>query len=399
MRILFLSRWFPYPPNNGSKLRIYNLLRGLSQHHQITLLSFADEPTADPNVPELRRICHDVQTVPWKPFDPQSRQARWAFLSITPRSYVDTYSPSMSKHVERALSTCDYDLVIASQLDMAQYGRMLRKTPALLEEVEVALLYEQVAQATSSRQRARRHLTWLKHRRYLAGVLQNFRACTVVSERERQLLQRTVPGSGLVEVVPNGIDVADYEVTGAEPQPNSLIYTGSFRYAANHDAMIWFLEAVWPRIQARIPEASLTITGDHAGLSLPPANNVTLAGFVPDVRPLIASSWVSVAPLRVGGGTRLKILEAMALGTPVVATSKGTEGLEALNGMHLLVADTPEDFAAAVVRLLCEPELRLRLAENAYQLVSNKYDWKGIMPRFLSLVEQVAQQPSAGPRH
>jgi len=302
MRILFLSRWYPYPTNNGSKLRIYNLLRGVAQHHQITLLSFADEPTADPDVPELRRICQDIQIVPWKSFDPRSRQARLAFLSATPRSYVDTFSPTMSELIKRTLSANDYDVVVASELEMAQYGRLLKKTPALLEDIEVEVLYEQYAQATSYRQRARHGLTWLKHRRYLASALQEFQACTVASERGRKLLQRTLPGYASIAVVPNGIDVANYRDFKAEPQPNRLIFTGSFNYSANHDAMIWFLEAVLPLIQAQIPDANLTITGDHAGLSLPAANNVTLTGFVPDVRPLLASAWASVVPMRIGGG-------------------------------------------------------------------------------------------------
>lgn len=389
MRILFLSRWFPFPPNNGSKLRVYNLLRGLSQHHQITLLSFADEPAADPNVPELSRLCQAVQSVPWKPFDPHSRRARWGFLSATPRSYVDTFSHAMSEQIERTLSAHHYDVVIVSQLDMAQYGRLLHNRPALLEEVEVALLYEQYAQAASYRQRARHYLTWLKQRRYLSQVLQSFQACTVASARERWLLQRTVPSRTTVEVVPNCIDVADYQDVDARPQANHLIFTGSFRYFANHDAMVWFLEAVWPRIHAQVPDARITITGDHAGMPLPPAGNVTFAGHVPDVRLPIASAWASVVPLRVGGGTRLKILEAMALGTPVVATSKGVEGIEAQHDVHCLIADTPEDYASAVVRLLTDPGLRGRLAENAYRLVCDTYDWKIVTPRFLSIVEGI----------
>ena len=145
-----------------------------------------------------------------------------------------------------------------------------------------------------------------------------------------------------------------------------------------------------PRLQAEIPDVCLTITGDHANLPLPSTENVTLTGFVDDIRPLIASSWISLAPIQVGGGTRLKILEAMALRTPVVATSKGAEGLDATPGEHLLIADTPEAFAATTVRLLREPELRQYLADNAYQLVSQKYDWAAAMPQFLNLVDRVA---------
>jgi glycosyltransferase involved in cell wall biosynthesis len=199
-----------------------------------------------------------------------------------------------------------------------------------------------------------------------------------------------VPGYQPIEVIPNCVNLADYRNVCEAPQPETLIFTGSFRYSANHDAMVWFLSEVYPRIRAQIPSVRLSITGDHADLPLPPAGNVVLTGFVDDVRPLIASSWVGLAPIRIGGGTRLKILEAMALRTPVVATSKGAEGLELEDEEHLLIADTPEGFAEAVVRLLRKPRLRKRLVDHGYQAIQEKYDWPAVMPRFLELVEQVA---------
>jgi glycosyltransferase involved in cell wall biosynthesis len=129
-------------------------------------------------------------------------------------------------------------------------------------------------------------------------------------------------------------------------------------------------------------------------LPLPPANNVTLTGFVDDIRSWIASSCISLAPIFMGGGTRLKILEAMALRTPVVATSKGAEGLDVAHGKHLLLADTPQAFADAVVSLLRDPNLYQQIAENGYQLVAQKYDWPSITPHFLHLVERTAQATS-----
>jgi len=136
----------------------------------------------------------------------------------------------------------------------------------------------------------------------------------------------------------------------------------------------------------------LFITGDHAGKSLPPAGNVTLTGYVDDVRPLVARAWASIVPLRIGGGTRLKILEAMALGTPVVATSKGAEGLEVRHGKHLLIADGPAAFADEVMRLLRDAELRAALAANGRRLVAERYDWATVMPGFLELVEQCVER-------
>jgi glycosyltransferase involved in cell wall biosynthesis len=390
MRILFLSPWYPYPTNNGSKLRIYNLLRGLARQHEVTLLSFADQPQADPNSPELRSLCSKIQVVPWKQFQPHSWRARLGFFSLTPRSVIDTFSPEMEQRIKQALTEHSYDLVIASQGGMAGYGFCFKGLAALFEEVELGVPYESFIRAGSAWSRIRRGLTWAKHRRYLANLLQYFGACTVVSDQERQLLSRTIPTYRAVEIIPNCINLADYNDVCQAPQPNHLIFTGSFRYSANHDAMMWFLQEVYPYVQSQVPDVRLTITGDHANLPLPPVSNVTLTGFVEDVQSLVASAWVSLAPLRIGGGTRLKILEAMALHSPVVATSKGAEGLEAQSGQHLLVADTPQAFAEAIIQLLKDPPLRQQLVNNAYQLVSEKYDWAAMMPRFLNLVDRVA---------
>lgn len=148
---------------------------------------------------------------------------------------------------------------------------------------------------------------------------------------------------------------------------------------------------VLPLITAQAPTVHLTITGEHANRPLPPANNVTLTGLVDDIRPLVARSAVALAPLREGGGTRLKILEAMALRTPVIATSKGAEGLAVEHGRHLLIADSAEDFAQAVLRLFGEPGLRDRLVDEAYRLVERQYNWEAVLPRFLTLAETVAR--------
>jgi glycosyltransferase involved in cell wall biosynthesis len=391
MKILFLSRWFPYPLNNGSKLRIYNLLRGLARHHQVTLLTFVDQRDTDPGVPELRSLCHQIQAIPWKPYNPHSQQARLGFLSLKPRSVVDTYSQEMEGLIKEELSSGDYDLVIASQWAMASYGACFQELPALFEEVEVGLPYQNFADATSLWHRFRFGLTWAKQRIYLKRQLRYFRACTVVSEPERALLSGAVPGYQAIEVIPNCISLADYRDVRGSQQANTLIFTGPFRYSANYDAMTWFLREVHPRIQAQVPDVRLIITGDHADLALPPADNLTLTGFVDDVRPLIHSASISLVPIRVGGGTRLKILEAMALHTPVVTTSKGAEGLDVQHGENLLIADAPEEFAEAVLRLLGDPILRRRIADKGHQLVRERYDWPAVMPHFLDLLERVAR--------
>ena len=398
MRILFLSAWYPYPPNNGSKLRIHNLLRGLAQHHEVELISLVD-PRSDRPSSELARSCSGVSVVPRRAYQPTSARALVGLLSPTPRSLVDTYVPAMAERIERAVDR-RHDLVIASQGATAAYARSWRGLPAIFEEVELAA-FQSAGAASMPLRSLRQALTLQKLRAYLRRLLPRFAACTVVSEPERALARRLVPSyRGPVELIPNCVDLTSYQDVLASPQPGTLIFAGSLSYSANHDAMTWFLRHVYPLIKTQVPTVRLTITGDHANRPLPPAADVELTGLVDDVRPAVASSWVSLAPIRLGGGTRLKILEAMALRSPVVSTTKGAEGLEVRDGEHLLLADTPAAFADAVLRLLQERQLRRRLTDRAYHLVAEQYHWPAVMPRFLQLAEYAAagdRRASAGP--
>ncbi len=389
MRVLFLSPWHPVPPDNGSKIRIYYLLRGLAEHHEVTLITFVNGSDDYPS-PELKALCSDVHVVQRRPYDPTSARAFRGLFSPTPRVIVDTNVSAMGQKIERELVYHRYDLIIASQWNTAAYQQHFNGVPAIFEEVELGSLYSKKDQASNPLLRARHALTLLKLRHYMGRLLPRFESCTVVSKIEAALLQRMVPGYEKIEVIPNFLDLNSYTDNIGPPEANTLIFSGSLSYFANYNAMIWFLGEVYPRIKRRIPNVQMTITGDHANRRLPSSNSVSLTGLIDDVRPLIAASWISLAPIWLGGGTRLKILEAMALCTPVVATSKGVEGLDAYHDEHLLIADTPEDFAEAVIRVFNEPGLRERLADNAFQLVREKYHWEAVMPRFLDLVERAA---------
>ena len=390
MKILFLSTWYPFPPDNGSKIRIYNLLYGLAQEHDVTLITFRAQTNDKPGSTELA-FCDRVISVVEKEYIPSSLKAMLGYLSIVPRSIKATYSAEMAECIRKTLTQDPYDLVIASQLGTACYSRYFRGLPALFEEVELGVPYERYKNSASFKGQIRNGITWFKQHNYISRLVQDFNVCTVVSEPEKRLLARIAPKYQNIEVVPNFVQVDEYREIERHTQPNTLIFTGSFRYAANHEAMVWFISEVYPLIRPHVQEVSLIITGDHANLALPQAENIRLTGYVDDVRSLIASATVSIVPLRTGGGSRLKILEAMAIGTPVVATSKGAEGLDAVDGQHLIVGDTAEEFADAVVSLLQNGGVRQRLANSAYQLVCEKYDWPVVLPRFLKLVQRVGQ--------
>jgi polysaccharide biosynthesis protein PslH len=395
MKILFLSRWFPYPPNNGSKIRIFNILRGLAKKHELTLVSFTGQEAVDVEAPALREICRDIHIVPWQPYNPKSARALLGFFSLKPRSVVDTESPAMRQQIEQLLQREKYDLVIATEFGMAGYVRYFQGVPALFECLELGVFYTMFHEQSSTLHRVRNGLTWYKQARYTANLLKQFNACTVASEPELALLKTIAPFFKNAQVIPNCVSLEDYRDIQAQPQPETLIFAGSFGYYANYEAMDWFLREVYPLVQVEVPNVQLSITGDPAGRSLPPTRGVLQTGHVKDVRPLMASAWASLVPIKTGGGTRLKIIESMALRTPVISTSKGAEGIEYCNGQDILIADTPEDFAKAVVRLLRDPQLHKTLSENAYNLVRQKYDWGIVLPRLSQMVEQSASANNA----
>ena len=389
MKILFLSRWFPYPANNGAKLRIYNLLRGLAKHHDVTLLSFVDQLPFNLEAHEIQEICSRVEVVAWREFNPNTTYALLGLFGLTPRSIVDTFSADMAGLITKMIAQQHFDLVIASQLQMAAYYLYFQDIPSIFEELEVGYFYDQ-AFLSNGRFRFRHAMTWFKLRMYLSRLLNKFQACTVVSDGERKLLAQNFPAyKKHVEVIPNCLNMDEYNVKQVKKKHATLIFAGSFKYRANYEAMLWFIGEVFPLILTKIPNAQLIITGDHDDLPLPSTTNITLSGFVDDIKSLISSCSVSIAPLLSGGGTRLKILEAMALGTPVVATSKGAEGLNVVDNEHLFIADSPAEFADRVIRLLTDEILGLKIAEKASVLVRERYDWGKTLAVYLKLIQAV----------
>jgi glycosyltransferase involved in cell wall biosynthesis len=232
---------------------------------------------------------------------------------------------------------------------------------------------------------------WWKLSRYLADLLPTFEGCTVVSEAERALLLQVSPGVKNVEIVPNGVALEHFTPGFDPPEPDALVYPGALTYDANFDAVDYFLREVFPLIRAERPHVKLYVTGKLDGVPvnrLPTDDNVVFTGYLDDVRPRVAKSWATVVPLRMGGGTRLKILESLALGTPVVATTKGAEGLDLTPGQDLLVADEPAGFAKAILHLLQDVALRERLGHSGRKAVG-RYDWQIIGEQFCDFVEGV----------
>ena len=391
MNILFLSPWFPYPTENGSKIRIYNLIKYLSNRHNIRLISFVR--TGEHVDPEgLEGICRLEATIPWRVFNPYSWKSLAGFFSPTPRSVVDTYSPQMAKQMEQIVANERPDLIIASEMNTATYGGRKWNIPCILDEMQLGLYYHQWVIATSSISKVRRKLYLRKVSAYTRHLREQYNACTVVSEAERDLFSQLVDKNDCVHVVPNGVDL-DFNRPGiARPEPETLIYNGALTFSANLDAMSYFLQEIFPIIRAQAPGATLKITGSTQGVNLcqlPSDDHVIFSGFLPDIRPAVASAWACIVPLRRGGGTRLKILEAMALGTPVIATSIAAEGLSITPEKNILLADTPEEFSAQTIRLLNDSQLRDELSISGREMVEKYYGWDTIGSTFERIIESI----------
>jgi glycosyltransferase involved in cell wall biosynthesis len=393
MKVLFLSSWFPYPPDNGSRIRIFNLIKQLSKEHDIALLCFSREgEVTEDRLRVMRRYCFMVQAVPLPRFRPGSFSSIVGFFSACPRSFVDTYSRRMQALVERVSKEENFSVVIASQFDVAPYAARLEGVPMIFEEVELTSLREQYTNQSRISRRLRYGLTWWKTRRFAAYLLRQFDGCTVASPQERANVLDIVPNFRAVGVVPNGVDLDRYEGDFGTPEPGALVFPGALTYSANFDAMKFFLQEVFPLIKSRRPDITLRITGKTSGVPvdcLALDENVILTGYLDDVRPTVAQSWACVVPLCLGGGTRLKILEAMALGTPVVSTSKGAEGLEVTPGKDILIADEPTALTDAVLCLVGDPALRVELAANGQRLVRERYGWEQIGEKLDQFLLQV----------
>lgn len=396
MKILFLATWYPEPADNGSKIRTFHMLRYLATRHEVTLAAFSFG-TARPQSGVLPEVCRAIHVVELDPFATNQAPGWQRFTAAQPT--FTRAVPAMMELVKGLYAETQFDLVIASTVVMAVYA--LEAPADVVKVIEehnshTAWAREGVLAERSMWKRLHRRATALKMARYEAAAYSRFDLVAMVSERDAAVTRSLLPrGRPPVAVVSNGVDCEHCRFVSVPRTPGMLIYNGGLSYGPNLDAMRHFLRTIYPRIRRAAPEVTLTITGSLHGVDLselPLDDSVQLTGFVEDIRVPVGQAALCVVPLRRGGGSRLKVLEAMALGTPVVATSKGVEGLAVTADEHVLVRDDDAGFAAAVITLLQDDQQRAELATRARALVESRYDWAtGIYPDFTALLmSQVA---------
>ena len=390
LRLLYVSQVPPSPPRYGAQVRIHGLMTAIAERHEVSAVCCAaSAEEAEAAREAMRAYCRDVEIV----VDPTS-EAKLRKRLLQARSLASPHcferhlftTARMQQRLDAVLSARRYD-VVNVEGPFVIHHRFRTAPPGatpprvVLDEHNVEWdVARQVARTSGSvARRIYGSLNWRKMRREEEGAWGRVDAITVTSAHDEARVRAAQPRAR-VAVVPNAVDVERYRPRDGDPPPDrdTLLFFGALDYVPNSDGLAFFLDEVWPRVVAAHPSARLRILGRKA----PPwlvarrAPGVELGGFVEDLRPNLAAAGAVIVPLRLGGGTRLKILEAMAMARPIVSTRIGAEGIDVAHGRELLVADRAEDFAEEVRRLLDDPVLGDRLGRRARALVESRYSWR-----------------------
>ncbi len=387
MKLLYVSPWAPVPPYNGSRRRIRAIFDRIAARHAVTLITFYRPGEVAPESVDALR-CDAVHALEWPSLQgvtlPQNIRA---WFAQKPRSTVLEWQREAADLIGRVARAGDFDAAILYETASLNYIDALpTDLPAILEHIQLGWVFRPPNARPWEVRFWRRTVTEIKYRLWLRRVTPRLSLITVASDSDAALARRLWPDMKKVMVMPNGVEDALFgRPKPAQTRPQTLIYNGALTYSANYDAMAWFTRDIWPNVRRECPEAELLITGGTAGVDLSGLSldeSVTLTGYVDDLYGLMESCAGLVVPLRGGAGTRLKVLEALALGVPVVSTPKGVEGLELVPDSHYLRAADSEKFAAQTVQLLKNRALGARLAQAAKDFARGRYGWNGIVDLF-----------------
>jgi sugar transferase (PEP-CTERM/EpsH1 system associated) len=384
MKVLHIIPYIPVPPIFGGALRVYHILRHLVQHHEVTVLACGSSEDRQRLEAVFNSQLRGTYMVP-RPWERRFRRLGQLYSLWTARSYFSVYANNriMQRTLDEVLGGRSFDIIQIEFPVMAMF-RFDTDAVRILDahNVEYEIFCRMWKNVKSPLRRFHYHREYQKFFNEEIAVCRKQDAIFVTSERDRQTLDADVPDVPKF-VVPNGVDATYFTPSPDPSEPWSLVFSGLMSYVPNYDGMLYFLDEIFPRVLKDIPQAKLYIVGNKPPkvLQKRASRNIVVTGFVDDVRPFIRQSSVYVVPLRMGSGTRLKVLEAMAMKKPIVTTSIGCEGIDVRHEESALIADNPQEFAESVVRLLRKAELRRRLAENAYELMHTHYEWPVVTER------------------
>jgi polysaccharide biosynthesis protein PslH len=400
MRILWVKAGGLWPLNTGGRLRSFHIVRELARRHPVTVLTTHAPGDDSAGLAAELSMC-DVFSVPAAP----AKKGSARFMAALSRSWLSPWPvelhkwhvPALRREAERLLAGAQFDVCVADFLvtvPNVPFGR----TPVVLFEHNVEhLIWKRLHDV--ERRRWRRPLLaleWRKMRRCERRACADATLTLAVSEEDRRRLLTDAPGARVVSI-PTGVDTGFFVPKASEERPEHLVFTGSMDWYPNEDGLRDFLARTWPRIREQRPYATLSIVGRNPASGLREAaeraGGVTVTGTVEDIRPFVQAAAVYIAPLRVGGGTRLKLFEALAMGKAVVATRLAAEGLPLTPGRHFLEADEPSDFASAVLGLLRDRSRRATLGRAGRRLVEEAYSWPTVAGEVEERLAEVAGSP------
>lgn len=404
LSILYVSHMPASPPRFGAQARIHGLMTELAQRHDLTAVMLIDnEFDAEECREAMQAYCREVLLIP-NPYGREGLAKRLLQLqslaSTSSFERLRVVPPGLQCALDRVLLAKRFDVV---NLEFPYLGHyQLRQAPSgaklprvVVDSHDIAYdLARQFARTGSLGRRLYGEVNWRKLRQEELQTYRDADGVYLCSAADEQRLLDQAPGVRTA-VIPNAADIEYYQPRPGDPTPDgrTVVYFGLLSTVPNIDAIIHFIQDIWPHIAEAHPEARFKIIGGKPPLALQRLTGprIELTGFVQDLRPHLASAQVLVVPLRIGGGTRLKIVEGMAMGKPIVSTTLGAEGIEAVSGRDLIIADQPEAFANAVIRLLTDPGLAARIGQSARQLAVERYAWSGAAQALEEFYHQILE--------
>jgi len=380
MNMVIVAPRFPFPLDKGDRLTVYHLLRYFSQRHQVSLVCFL-EPEQDPAwVEKVEPFCEQVEIVPLSKTRAYANCVTGLF-SPTPLQLQYYSDPRVHAAVERVVEKMQPDLLYAHTIRMGQYIEPLRAYPRVLAmQIAMTLNYRRLAErAQNPFSKLFFGMEYRKVRAFEGDFAQCFEKVLLISPHDLRAIEQKEPLEN-VFYNPHGVDFAYFTADdNVQKEPHSVIFTGNMGYAPNVDAGLYFHNEIFPLVREQIPHVTFSIVGANpapeiAALATDPAVRVT--GRVPDLRDYMNRAQVAIDPLRVGAGLQNKVLEGMSMGLPMVITSVANEGIQAVNGENVLVADTPADFADQTVHLLRDAEMRQQLGRAARDFIVQNWSWE-----------------------
>ena len=389
MRVLWVKVGGLWPADRGGRLRSFHTVAELSRRHRVTVVT-THAPGEGGGEAAALPDCERVVALPHR----LAKQGSASFAVALARSWlsplpVDLYKarvPGLAAAVSRLIDSGEVDVCVADFLAAAPSVPLGGRVPTLLFQHNVEhQIWKRLAR-TERRplRRALLELEWRKTRRYEAWACTRASMTVAVSEPDRAMLSELAPGAR-IHAVPTGVDTSFFAPDAAPELPHRLVFTGSMDWYPNEDGIVHFIEDVLPRVRRAVPAATLTVVGRNPSARLraaAAAAGVQVTGLVDDVRPHMADAAVYVVPLRIGGGTRLKIFEALSMAKAVVSTTVGAEGLPLAPGQHFLQADEPAAFADAVTALLRDSARRRAIGAAGRRLVEERYSWSKVVDEF-----------------